>query len=222
MVRSFDELATLPFAEGVNALCWPRTLTGDFAEIVASLGRVEGILTLDTARLASLPLSPSGRAAADILLADAQRLRSHGLSPELNCLAAYPRDDAPGPVPLDVYSFHADSATVETDTWLCTYFGAPSEALRNEDARRCIDLPPTRAALLAEYGGRDDTDFLRWLHEHCYDLHYAPLPHAQPFSFGVGHLWRIAVDYPGSPVPPCIHRAPATPPGQPPRLLLIS
>ena len=41
-------------------------------------------------------------------------------------------------------------------------------------------------------------------------LHYAPLPHARSFSFGKGNLWRIAVDYPGSPVPPCIHRAPAT------------
>ena len=36
------------------------------------------------------------------------------------------------------------------------------------------------------------------------------------------HLWRIAVDYPGSPVPPCVHRAPETRPGRPPRLLLIS
>ncbi len=41
-------------------------------------------------------------------------------------------------------------------------------------------------------------------------------------SFGLGNLWRIAVDYPGSPVPPCIHRAPITRPGRPPRLLLIS
>jgi hypothetical protein len=45
---------------------------------------------------------------------------------------------------------------------------------------------------------------------------------AQPFSFGLGHVWRIACEHPGSPVPPCIHRAPETAPGQPPRLLLIS
>jgi hypothetical protein len=45
---------------------------------------------------------------------------------------------------------------------------------------------------------------------------------AQPFSFGLGNLWRIAVDYPGNPVPPCIHRAPTTRPEQRARLLLIS
>lgn len=38
-----------------------------------------------------------------------------------------------------------------------------------------------------------------WLHENCYDLHYEPTPGAQPFSFGVGNLWRIAVQYPGCP-----------------------
>ena len=36
------------------------------------------------------------------------------------------------------------------------------------------------------------------------------------------NLWRIATDHPGCPVPPCIHRAPATLPGASPRLLLIS
>ena len=50
----------------------------------------------------------------------------------------------------------------------------------------------------------------------------AALPGARPWSFGVGHLWKIACLYDGSPVPPCVHRAPPTIPGQPPRLLLIS
>ena len=85
-----------------------------------------------------------------------------------------------------------------------------------------MDIPDTRAELLKDYGGKDDDGFRTYLNENCYDLHYAALLHARSFSFGVGHLWRIAVDYPGSPVPPCIHRAPATLPGQPPRLLLIS
>jgi hypothetical protein len=58
------------------------------------------------------------------------------------------------------------------------------------------------------------------LNDNCY-LHYASIPLAQPFRFGVGNLWSIAIAYPGSPVPPCIHRAPETLPGQP-RLLLIS
>jgi hypothetical protein len=37
----------------------------------------------------------------------------------------------------------------------------------------------------------------------------------------VGHLWRIAIDYPENPVPPCIHRAPDPIEGDPPRLILI-
>jgi hypothetical protein len=76
--------------------------------------------------------------------------------------------------------------------------------------------------LLRGFGGEDNEAFREYLAENCYDLHYAPTPNAQPFSFGLGSLWRIAVDYPGSPVPPCIHRAPITRPGRPPRLLLIS
>ena len=67
----------------------------------------------------------------------------------------------------------------------------------------------------------DDAGFRAHLHENCYDLHYAPAASARPWSFGTGNLWRIAVDWPGSPVPPCIHRAPVTLSGQP-RLLLIS
>jgi hypothetical protein len=64
-------------------------------------------------------------------------------------------------------------------------------------------------------------DFEEFMRENCYDLHYAPSGGTVPFSFGIGNLWRIAVEYPGSPVPPCLHRAPAAPSGQP-RLLLIS
>ena len=80
----------------------------------------------------------------------------------------------------------------------------------------------TRAELLRLYGGDDDAGFLEYLTENFYDLHYASLPRAQPFSFGVGNLWRIAIEHPDSRVPPCVHRAPLTLPGQPARLLLIS
>ena len=124
-------------------------------------------------------------------------------------------------MPTDVLSYHADSAPVEASTWLCTYFGAPSEGIGNEDCVRRCDLPETRAALLREYGGADDAGFAEFLNEHCYDLHYAPRPGAQPYSFGHFHLWRIAVAWPGSPVLPCVHRAPAQALGEP-RLLLIS
>lgn len=221
-VRSFQELVTTPFADGINALCWERSLPGDFNEIMAQLGAAEGIATLDAARLRGLRVSAAGRAAVDCLLEDQRLLREHGLAPELNCIGGYPRDDAPGAVRTDVYSFHADSATVETDTYLCTYHGAPSEGLRNDEARRHVDDPATRARLLHEFGGADDAAFAEYLRENCYDLHYASAPHARPFSFGVGHLWRIAVEHPTSAVPPCVHRAPDTRPGDPPRLLLIS
>ena len=220
LVNSFHELITTPFADGINALCWPRTLPGDFREIIQHLTISPGITNLDDALLLSLPLSPAGRTAIDILLEDQRLLREHGLDPILNCIDGYPRDE--DPIPTHVFSFHADSAPVEAETWLCTYHGFPSEGLRNDQAQRRIDIPDTRAQLLKLYGGDENHDFLEYLTDHCSDLHYAPAPHAQPFSFGLGNLWRIAVDWPGSPVPPCIHRAPDTRPGDPPRLLLIS
>lgn len=222
MVKSFQALVSTRFADGVNALCWPRMLPGDFAEIVHYLGAGEGIRTVDDDWLRVLPLSAAGRLAADFLLEDLRLLREQARDPVLNCIHAYPRDDEePGPVRTDVFSFHADSAPVEADTWLCTYHGPPSEGLRNADAVRRVDLPETRAELLRVWGGVDDEDFATFLAEHCYDLHYAPLPGAALYSFGVGHLWRIAVDWPGSAVQPCIHRAPETLPGDTPRLLLI-
>ncbi len=222
LVSSFEEMIATPFADGVNALCWPRTLQGDFGEVVAHLGVGEGIVTLKDSQLRSLPVSVAGRRAIEILLDDQRLLREHDRDPILNCIHAYPRDDDAGPISTDVFSFHADSAPVEADTWLCTYHGPASEGLRNDEAQRRVDLPETRANLLQLFGGEDDHTFRAYLSENCYDLHYAPIPHAQPFSFGLGHLWRLAVDWPGSPVPPCIHRAPETLPGHGPRLLLIS
>jgi len=220
LVQSFHELATTPFVDGVNALCWQRALVGDFNEVVEQLGAMEGIV--DGARLNSLSLSPAGKAAVKILLEDQQLLRNLGLDPILDCLHGYPRDEPTEAVPTDVYSFHADSAPVQADTWLCSYTESASEGLPNDQAQRRVDIPETRARLLQQFGGEEGSDFLEYLEENCYDLHYAPLPQAQPFSFGLGNLWRIAIQYPGSPVPPCIHRAPATIPGRPPRLLLIS
>jgi hypothetical protein len=221
-VNSLDELVTTPFADGINALCWPRTLRGNFSEVVAHLGAGEGIVTLDDSCLEGLPLSEAGKVARDILLEDQAMLRACDLSPNLDCVQGSLRDLGEGHFPTDVYSFHVDSATAPADTYLCSYVGAASEGLRNDEAQRRVDIPETRAELLKLYGGEDDADFLEYLHEHYYDLHYAPLPESQPFSFGFGNLWRIAIEYPGSPVPPCIHRAPLTLPGQPARLLLIS
>lgn len=222
LVHSFDQLVAMPFSEGVNALCWQRTLLGDFGEVVTKLGAGESIVTLDEERLRSLDVSEAGQAAVEQMLADLQLLRELDREPVLNCIYGYPRDEEPGPVSTDVFSFHADSAPVEADTWLCTYHGPPSEGLRNEEARKRVDVPETRAELLRAFGGEDDETFSEWLSDHCYDLHYAPMADAQPFSFGHGNLWRIAVDWPGSAVPPCVHRAPEHSANEPPRLLLIS
>ena len=221
-VNSFQELVSTRFAEGVNALCWERTLAGDFGEVVKRLGPGEAITAVDEARLLALEVSAVGSVAIAQLLADLRMLREHHLDPALNCIHGYPRDETAEPVATDVFSFHADSAAVETDTWLCTYYGPSSEGLRNDEARRRVDVPATRTELLRNFGGQDDEAFRTWLSEYCYDLHYEPLPAARPFAFGLGNLWRITVDWPGSPVPPCIHRAPEAGPGQPPRLLLIS
>jgi hypothetical protein len=222
VVAGFEELVMTPMRDGINALCWPRTLPGDFGEIVEKLGVGKGITSIDEERLRALELSDEGRVAREILLQDQELLRARELQPSLDCINGYVNEIESELLRTDVQSWHVDSATVEADTYLCTYFGAASEGLCNEEAMRRVDLPELRAELLQLYGGEDDEGFREFLNENYLDLHYKPLPHALPFSFGLGHLWRIATEYPGSPVPPCIHRAPATQPGQPPRLLLIS
>ena len=221
-VQSFAELVGTPFTYGVNALRWPRMLAGDFAEVAENLRAGEGIVTVEDDQLGALELSAAGQAAIEVLRDDLRRLRGAERDPVLNCIHRYPRDEAPGPVQTDVFSWHVDSAPVEADTWLCTYYGPPSEGLPNEEALRRVDIPEVRAELRKFLGlEEDDAEFRDALREHCFDLHYAPFPHARPFSFGAGNLWRISVEWPGSPVPPCIHRAPEALPGDPPRLLLI-
>lgn len=221
IVGSFDELVNTPFSEGVNALCWQRTLNGDFAEVVAAVGATDDIVTLDPDNLLSLraQLSPAGQAAVDVMLADFRLLEGRGLDPCLDCIPAYPRDVVGDVLRTDVYSFHADRAPVQADTYLCTYIGACSQGLPNEHAVRHVDIPETRAALLAQCGGGDFDEYLR---ENSYDLHYRVAADAAVYDFGIGNLWRIAIEYPDCPVPPCIHRAPEQQAGDAARLLLIS
>ncbi len=197
-------------------------MPGDFQDVVDQLQAEAGITTISDADLRALSLSREGVVARDVLLADQNLLRSHGLAPLLDVITGYPQDKSEGPIQTDVYSFHADRAPVEADTYLCTYIGRTSEGLLNETAIRRIDIAPTRAELLQKFGGPDNADFAAYLSEHCFDLHYKQSPGAEPYPFGLGNLWRIAIAYPGSPVPPCIHRAPMTLPGDPARLLLIS
>ena len=68
-VGSFHELVATPFAGGVNALCWPRVLAGDFGEVVELLGAGEGIITLDDSRLHGLPVSAAGRSSISSVFA---------------------------------------------------------------------------------------------------------------------------------------------------------
>ena len=222
IVNSFHELVSTPLANGINALCWPRVLPGDFDEVAQQLVADEAIRTIDTDVLDSLTVSPAGKMAIHMLLEDQRLLREHGLEPSLDCVRAYVRDATAQAVPTDVYSFHVDSAPVAADTYLCSYTEAASEGLRNDQALRRVDIADTRAALLRQFGAEDGAAFVDYLNENCYDLHYLATPESEPFCFGLGNLWRIAIAYPGNPVPPCIHRAPATLPGRPARLLLIS
>lgn len=222
LVDSLQALVTTPFQDGVNALCWPRTLPGNFQEVVDALGRGEGIVTVEESALENLRLSEAGQVARAVLLADQQNLRACGLQPSLDRVHGSERTEPEGLFPTDVHSWHVDTATVAADTYLCTYVGATSEGLRNEEAVRRVDVPQTRGELLKLYGGKEDAGFLEYLADFFYDLHYVPLPQARPYAFGLGNLWRIAIEYPGCPVPPCVHRAPLTLPGVATRLLLIS
>jgi hypothetical protein len=224
VVDSFEALVSSAFGPKVNAICWRRTLHGNFDELAAHFKDEKEVVSLDEMFIRNIwaDLSPEGRMAAEQLLEDQRLLQRHGLSPSLECVARYQRDDMSEIIPTDVYSFHADRATVAADTYLCSYNEAATEGLRNDLAQRHVDVPSIRAKLLdlfqpEETGG----DFETYLMENCYDLHYAATASASSFSFGIGNLWRVAIEYPGCPVPPCLHRAPEATPGKP-RLLLIS
>lgn len=221
IVDSFAELVRRPLAGGVNALCWPRALAGDFQEIARVLAPDDGIVTVDVETLESLSPSAAGRLAATAIIDDLRTLSELGREPVLNCIARYDRDERGLPIQTDVLSFHADRAPVECDTWLCTYWGKSSEGLDNHDARRLIDDAAIYSALRRHYPGLDDDEFHALVRDESFDLHYGVAAGARPYTFGVGHLWRIAVEWPGSPALPCLHRAPATLPGDEPRLLLI-
>jgi hypothetical protein len=218
-VTNFEALVSTPFYGAINTICWSRTLTGDFGEIVNKIPLNENITVLEPEQLCALQLSEQGQLARAIILHDLQLLTAHGAAPILNIIKCYDRDEALPFFSTDVYSFHADRSPVPTDTFLCTYYGEPSEILPNAQAQQKVLVPEIREELKKLYGGADE-GFESFLSEHFFDLHYQAAPGAQPVSLGTGNLWRLATDHPGSPVPPCVHRAPMEKPGQP-RLLLI-
>jgi hypothetical protein len=218
-VTNFQDIVSTPFHGAMNAICWPRKLTGDFSEIVNKVALNEDIAVLDGEELGKLQLSTQGQLAREILLNDLELLKAYGVSPILNVIRCYERDDACPFFPTDVYSFHVDRSPVPTDTFLCTYYGEPSEILPNAQALQKVLVPEIRAELKKLYSGPAE-GFESFLMEHFFDLHYLATPGARPVSLGHGHLWRLAVDHPGSQVLPCVHRAPNEKGGQH-RLLMI-
>lgn len=217
-VRNFQDLVATPFNKEMNAICWSRELKGDFAEIVSKVALNGNITEIEQEELRDLQLSEQGQFAREILLNDLELLKAHGASPVLNVITHYEQDDTYPFFPTDVYSFHVDRSPIPTDTFLCTYYGDPSEILPNSQGLKKVLIPEIRDELKKVYQGPDE-DFDSFLSDHFFDLHYQAKPGARPISLGVGNLWRLAVDHPGSKVPPCLHRAPREKSGK--RLLLI-
>lgn len=216
---NFEDFITTPFQGTSNAMCWKRKLVGDFSELVQQFVFSENMLEVDLDELRELRLSAAGNLAREILLNDMYLLQTHGASPVLNVIKNYERDDVYPFFPTDVYSFHVDRSPIPTSTILCTYVGASSEIIPNVEVEQKILVPEIRQELLKLYGG-NEAGFDAFLEENFFDLHYQLKPEARPISLGIGHLWRLAVDYPTSEVLPCVHRAPIEKEGEK-RLLLI-
>jgi len=219
IVATFSELITTDFVGDRNALCWHRNLEGDFKEIVSKLQLKENITEVTPKNLLALQLSEQGNRAREIILNDLQALTNFGAAPVLNLLKCYERDTDFDFISTDVYSYHVDRSPIATDTFLCTYHGATSDVIANDEAQQKILVPEIRAQLKDLHDG-PEAEFEEFLKENYFDLHYQALPNATPINLGVGHLWRLAVDHPTQLVPPCIHRAPIEREGEY-RLLLI-
>ena len=207
VVSTFSELVNLNFQGDNNAIGWHRNLVGDFKEIVDKLELKENITEVSIEDLLALQLSESGHLARKIILKDVQLLTDFGASPSLNLLKNYERDDELDFISTDVYSYHIDRSPIETDTFLCTYYGYASDILPNDQVEQKILIPEIRAKLKDLYDG-PEAEFANFLEEYFFDLHYAPKADATPINLGQGHLWRLAVDHPTQPVLPCVHRAP--------------
>lgn len=216
-VTNFQDLVSLPFQGDINAICWSRKLEGDFSAIVKKIKLNGNITTVEEEELRELKLTEQGQVARDILLNDMKLLKAQGASPVLNVIKYYDKDDSF--FPTDVYSFHVDRSPIPTDTFLCTYFGEPSEILPNAQGIQKVLIPEIRNELKKLYHVADE-DFESFLIENFYDLHYQTKPNVQAINLGLGNLWRLAVDHPQSKVLPCIHRAPKERSGEN-RLLLI-
>lgn len=219
VVTTFSELVNTTFQGEINAICWNRDLLGDFKEIVSKLELKENITEVSTEDLLALQLSEKGILARDVILRDIQLLTDFGASPSLNLLKHYERDQDLDFISTDVYSYHVDRSPIETDTFLCTYHGAASDIISNDQVEQKILIPEIREQLKALHDG-PEAEFETFLQEYFFDLHYQPKPNSEPVNLGSGHLWRLAVDHPTQQVLPCVHRALVEKDGEY-RLLLI-
>lgn len=218
-VSTFSELIDTHFHGDINALCWRRRLEGDFKEIVAKLQLKDNITEISAEDLLALQLSEEGNVAREIILNDLQLLTDFGALPSLNLLKNYDRDEEFDFISTDVYSYHVDRSPIGTDTFLCTYYGAASDILPNEQAIQKVLVPEIREKLKELHDGPEE-EFEDFLKDCFFDLHYQAKPNAEPINLGLGHLWRLAVDHPAQKVLPCVHRAPVENEGEY-RLLLI-
>lgn len=219
VVSSFSELINIKFKGVMNAICWTRSLNGDFEEIVSKLQLKENITEVSIEDLLALELSEKGILAREIILNDLQLLTDFGASPSLNLLKNYERDEDFDFISTDVYSFHVDRSPIGTDTFLCTYYGAASDIISNNQVEQKILIPEIREKLKELHNGSEEEleDFFK---ENFFDLHYEAKSGATPTNLGIGNLWRLAVDHPSQEVLPCVHRAPVENDGEY-RLLLI-
>jgi hypothetical protein len=218
-VTNFNDFISTSFQGDVNAIYWKRELKGDFSEIIKKAETQENITVLDEEDLLKLELSEHGELARDIIISDLQLLKEHGASPTLNIIKYYERDEEHPFFPTDVYSFHVDRSPIPTETILCTYYGASSDILPNSQAEQKILVPQIREELKKQFTGTNK-EFESYLIDNFFDLHYQAKPNAQLINLGLGHIWKLSVDYPNNPVLPCIHRAPKEKTGES-RLLLI-
>ena len=218
-VSSFKELINREFQGDNNAICWQRNLVGDFEEIVSKLELKNNITEVSVEDLENLTLTDHGELAREIIINDLKLLTDFGASPSLNLIKNYERDDELDFISTDVYSYHVDRSPIATSTFLCTYFGAASDILPNDQAIQKILVPEIREKLKELHDGKEE-DFDDFLKAYYFDLHYQPKTNAHPINLGLGNLWRLSVDHPEQKVPPCVHRAPVENDGEY-RLLLI-
>lgn len=219
VVDSFYNLLHQPFKGKINAYGFLRQFDANFREIIEVLNNENLIVDIAIDDLKQLTLSPSGEMAKQIIIEDFQRLQDFGAQPNLNIINSYPKDDEFDFISTDVYSFHVDRSPIPTSTILCTYFGASSDIIANNQVVQKIKVPTIREQLKSTFNLSED-EIEIFAVENYFDMHFHLLSEAKPINLGNHHIWRLAVDHPNQQVLPCVHRAPTENVDEP-RLLLI-